>query len=98
MKLLGKSMSILGVLGLLLTCAVTGAETREKRPMTVDDMLDLVRIDDVVMTPDGSRVFYSERRLNWETNKYEKTLFAISSQGGDPVAFVRKDWQWRRCH
>ena len=91
MKLLGKSMSILGVLGLLLTCAVTGAETREKRPMTVDDMLDLVRIDDVVMTPDGSRVFYSERRLNWEKNTYEKTFFMVPSQGGEAVPFVRKD-------
>ena len=91
MKLLDKSMSILGVLGLLLTCAVTGAETREKRPMTVDDMLDLVRIDDVVMTHGGSRVFYSERRLNWEKNTYEKTFFMVPSQGGEAVSFVRKD-------
>jgi dipeptidyl aminopeptidase/acylaminoacyl peptidase len=59
--------------------------------MTVDDMLDMVRIDDVLMTPDGSKVFYTERRLNWEINKYEKTLFMIPASGGDAVPFVRKD-------
>ncbi len=59
--------------------------------MTVDDLLDLVRIEDALMTPDGGRIFYTERRLNWETNKYEKTLFVIPSQGGEAVPFVRKD-------
>jgi len=64
---------------------------QEKRAMTVDDMLDLVKIGDVVMTPDGSKVFYSERRLNWEKNKYEKTFFMISSHGGEAIPFIRKD-------
>ena len=59
--------------------------------MTVDDMLDLVKIGDVAMTPDGSKVFYSERRLNWEKNKYEKTFFMISSHGGEAIPFIRKD-------
>jgi dipeptidyl aminopeptidase/acylaminoacyl peptidase len=59
--------------------------------MTVDDFLDMVRIDDVLMTPDGSRVFYTEQRLNWETNKFEKTLFVVPSQGGEATPFVRKD-------
>lgn len=63
----------------------------DRRSMTIDDMLNLVRIDDVLMTPDGSRVFYSERRLNWKTNKYEKSFFMISSEGGDPQPFVGKD-------
>jgi dipeptidyl aminopeptidase/acylaminoacyl peptidase len=54
-------------------------------------MLDMVRIGDVTMTPDGAKVFYSERRLNWEKNKYEKTFLMISSRGGKPVVFVKKD-------
>jgi dipeptidyl aminopeptidase/acylaminoacyl peptidase len=40
------------------------------------------------MTPDGVRVFYSERRLNWEANKYEKTLFMMSPNGGPAIPFV----------
>ena len=63
----------------------------QRRGMTVDDMLNLVKIDDIVLTPDGSRVFYSERRLNWATNKYEKSFFMVPSEGGEPLPFVRKD-------
>ncbi len=74
--------------GLAFLPAATAAD---KRPMTVDDMLDVVKVGDVAMTPDGSRVFYSERRLNWDTNKYEKTFFMVSSEGGEPEPFVRKD-------
>ena len=75
----------------LLCCASASILAQDKRAMTVDDLLELVRIGDVAMTPDGSRVFYSERHLDWETNKYEKTFFMISSEGGSPVPFVRKD-------
>ncbi len=85
------------LLNTLVACGIFGLVSHSsiaaqaKRAMTVDDMLDMVRVDDVLMTPDGSRVFFTERRLNWETNKYEKTLFAISSRGGEAVPFVRKD-------
>ena len=85
------------LLNTLVACGIFGLvsqssiEAQAKRAMTVDDRLDMVRVDDVLMTPDGSRVFYTERRLNWETNKNEKTLFAISSRGGEAVPFVRKE-------
>ncbi len=79
------------VLGLLWSASVTVIVAQEKRAMTVDDMLDVVRNGDVAMTPDGAKVFYSERRLNWERNKYEKTFFMVSSQGEERVPFVGKD-------
>ena len=63
----------------------------QRRGMTVDDMLNLVKIDDIILTPDGSKVFYSERRLNWATNKYEKSFFMVPSEGGEPLPFVHKD-------
>ncbi len=87
-KRLLNTLVAFGIFGFV---SLSSIEAQAKRAMTVDDMLDMVRVDDVLMTPDGSRVFYTERRLNWETNKYEKTLFAISSQGGEAVPFVRKD-------
>jgi dipeptidyl aminopeptidase/acylaminoacyl peptidase len=81
------------VVGLAILCcwSLSNAGAGEKRPMTVDDLLDMVRIDDVVMTPDGSRVFYTERRLDWETNTYKKTLFMIPAGGGNAIPFVRED-------
>jgi len=77
--------------GLLWFASLSTMAAQERRAMTVDDMLDLVRIGDVAMTPDGSKIFYSERRLHWETNKYEETFFMISSDGGEAITFVRKD-------
>ena len=88
MRTTRRSALVLGVLGL---AAVPLGEAGERRTMTVDDVLDVVKIDDVLMTPDGSRVFYSERRLNWKTNKYEKTFFMVPSTGGEAVPFVQKD-------
>ncbi len=85
------SSSTILTLSLLGLVSVSSVGAQEKRPMTVDDRLAVVRIGDVAMTPDGARVFYSERRLNWEKNKYEKTFFMISSEGGEPVPFVRKN-------
>jgi dipeptidyl aminopeptidase/acylaminoacyl peptidase len=70
---------------------VSGGAAQEKRAMTVDDMLDMVSVEDAVITPDGTQVFYAERRLNWDTNKYESALFMIPSQGGEPVPYVGKD-------
>ena len=91
MKRPGKASRFLQILFVVVICSALSTSADEKRAMTVDDMLDMVRIDDVVMTPDGSKVFYTERRLNWETNKYEKTLFMIPSEGGEAVPFVATD-------
>ena len=67
-----------------LACLATSpVAAQEMRDMTVDDMLHMVGVEEVAITPDGAQVFYTERRLNWETNKYERTLFTVSSQGGD---------------
>ena len=85
------SSGIILAFGLLWLASLSTAAAQEKRAMTVDDMLDFVRIGDVLMTPDGSKVFYSERRLNWETNKYEKTFFMVSADGGNAIPFVRRD-------
>ena len=37
--------------------------------MTVDDALNMVRLADVLMSPDGSWVFFSKSELDWDKNK-----------------------------
>lgn len=81
-------LSLLGLLPILLCSPDSPAGAEEKRSMTVDDLLDMVSIEEVLMTPDGSRVFYSERRLNWEKNEYETTLFVAPFTGGAATQFV----------
>jgi dipeptidyl aminopeptidase/acylaminoacyl peptidase len=91
MKTFRRVRRLASVLVVSMICSASFLSAGEKRAMTVDDTLDMVRIGDVVMTPDGSKVFYTERRLNWETNKYEKTLYMVQALGGEAVPFVRKD-------
>ena len=90
----GNSMSkiVMRVLGILWLSSLSLISAEERRAMTVDDLLDMVRIDDVLMTPDGSKVFYTERRLNWETNKFEKSLFAVPCRRRRSGAFCAQRW------
>ncbi|MFQ5677253.1 MAG: prolyl oligopeptidase family serine peptidase, partial [bacterium] len=66
----------------------------ERRPMTTDDGLDMVRVGDALMSPDGEWVFYSQSVPNWEKDKENKpktTYFMIPAKGGDAFQFIGKD-------
>jgi dipeptidyl aminopeptidase/acylaminoacyl peptidase len=56
--------------------------------MTTDDALDMIRLDDVLLSPDGEKAFYSEEHLNWDKNKFEKKYFMVPSKGGTALQFV----------
>ena len=66
-------------------------DAQSRRPMTIDDVMNIARIGDVLITPDGDKVFYSVAKLDWEKNKYKKKYFLISSGGGQPQEFIGKD-------
>ena len=75
----------------LLPCLLPRAQDAPPpvaRPLNVDDALDLARIGDVAMSPDGAWVFYTERRVNWEDNDSDTTYHLVSSEGGTAVPFV----------
>ena len=68
-----------GILGVLLALAVSAipADAQDaRRPMTVDDAMDMVQIGSPLMSPDGSWVLYSRRTLNWDDNEYETGVLA----------------------
>ena len=56
--------------------------------MTVDDDLNMVRLGDVLMSPDGEWVFYSESELDWEENKRKKKYFMVPAAGGEATQFI----------
>ncbi len=76
---------------LVILCLAPCLLAAAKRPLTIDDTLEMVRLDDVLISPDGERVFYSERHLDWDENKFIKKFFMVSSGGGDAAEFVKKD-------
>ena len=61
--------------------ALLNGEEKSLRPMTVDDSLNIVRVGNVLLTPDGQWVFFSKTELDWKKNKYATKYYLISSSG-----------------
>ncbi len=64
------------------------SQETEKRPMTVDDALDMVRVGDALISPDGEWVFFSKSELDWKKNKRKKTYYKIPAAGGEAYQFL----------
>ena len=79
----------LGLLVLLLLPLSLSAQDR--RAMTTDDGLDMVRVGDAMISPDGAWVFYSLSELDWEENEREETYYMVSAEGGDPFPFIGEE-------
>ena len=61
------------------------------RAMAIDDDLKLVKVGDVMISPNGEKVFYSLETLNWAENKFEKAFYMVASSGGPPQAYIGQD-------
>ncbi|MEE8146499.1 MAG: hypothetical protein V3T24_02750, partial [Longimicrobiales bacterium] len=81
--------SLAFVISLLLASAVQAQDAR--RPMTVDDAMDMVRVGSPLMSPDGSWVLYSQRTLNWDDNEYETEYWRVPSDGGEAFRYVGEE-------
>jgi len=71
-------------------CAATSlfGQGVTRRPMTVDDALNMVRIADVLMSPDGKWVFFSKSELDWDHNKRKTKHYIIAADGGEATQFI----------
>ena len=58
-----------------------------RRPMTVDDGLNLVRVGGALLSPDGEWVFYSRSELDWGENKRKTTYHHMPVDGGEEQGF-----------
>ncbi len=68
-------------------CAVAD----DKRPMTIDDGLNLKRIDEAIISPDGNSVIYSVSKLDWEENKYTNEHFLYRESSRDTRNFIGEE-------
>jgi len=65
----------------VLLAALSYGEEKSLRPMTVDDSLNMVRVGNARISPDGEWVFFSKTELDWKKNKYNTKYYMISSAG-----------------
>lgn len=78
-------------LAIFLLCVLVGAAQDSRRPMTVDDALDLVSVGNALMSPDGRWVFYSTSELDWKGNKRQSKYFMVPADGGEPFEYIGKE-------
>jgi dipeptidyl aminopeptidase/acylaminoacyl peptidase len=77
------------IFSLFLTMDVSAAP--DKHPITPDEILRIVSIGDVLMTPDGEKIFYSESRLDWDKNKNISSYYMVPASGGTRQKFIGKE-------
>ncbi|MCU0288932.1 MAG: hypothetical protein MUF15_21370, partial [Acidobacteria bacterium] len=68
---------------LFLIVSLLSAGDAQRRPMTVDDALNIVNLSDVAISPNGQWVFFAKSELDWDKNKYEKKYYMILANGGE---------------
>lgn len=74
---------------LIFFCLSTlGAQEENRRPLTVDDALNMVRLGNVRISPDGKWVFFSKSELDWKKNKRKTKYFMIPSSGGEAIQYI----------
>ncbi len=73
---------------ILLFFQIMNVSAQTRRPFTVDDGLNMVRIGSVLMSPDGRHVFYSKTELDWDKNSRKTTYYMVSADGGEPRQYI----------
>jgi dipeptidyl aminopeptidase/acylaminoacyl peptidase len=66
---------------LFLTLPSLFAQT--PNPPTIDQSLEMIAVSSPRISPDGSRVLYTQTRTDWEANAFETDLY-LASAGSDP--------------
>ena len=70
------------LLALSLLCTASGA--LEARPFTSRDLVTLERVSEPRLSPDGKRLVYVQRSVDYAANKAAYALFETTAQGGEP--------------
>jgi dipeptidyl aminopeptidase/acylaminoacyl peptidase len=67
-------------------------DAQTPRPMTVDDVFDVVQVSAPRMSPDGRRVLYTKSELGkWKDNKRVSTIWIVDADGTNTRQFLGSD-------
>lgn len=84
--------SLLVAVFMLLALPAPGAqEDATRRPMTVDDALDMVDVRQPLLSPDGSWLLYEKRTLNWKKNEYDSEYWRVAADGSGAWRYIGEE-------
>ena len=67
------------------------AAAAQQTPFGVDDAINLTRVSDPRMSPDGERVLFSRSELDWDENERITSLWIVNADGTDARRFTGED-------
>lgn len=73
---------------LVCVCLIVDIAESQKRPMTVDDGLNMVQLRGAKIAPNGSQVIFTKSTLDWKENKRKTTHHHIMPDGSDEFRFL----------
>jgi dipeptidyl aminopeptidase/acylaminoacyl peptidase len=69
--------------------ALRAQETRSDTLLTTEHWLDWERVNDVQISPDGSRIVYARQAVNTLEDKWESSLWILNADGSQHRFFVK---------
>ena len=72
------------LISFVLSAGFAGA-ARAQRPMTLIDVLNVARISDPRLSPDGTQILYVLAQPDWKANKRISHIWRVRADGGVPV-------------
>ena len=70
---------------IVLLGAAAGVHTQAPRPMSIVDLLDLPRLGDPQVSPDGHQVIYTRADADWKVGRRVSHIWRAPLAGGAPV-------------
>ncbi|HEX7050915.1 MAG TPA: S9 family peptidase [Longimicrobiales bacterium] len=58
---------------------------------TIDDAIDLTRVSDPQLSPDGTRLVFTRTELNWKENEHVSRLWIVNADGTDARPFTAEE-------
>src|SRR5262249_50754158 len=89
MKRLLFAASVAVAVALALGIHTSAQERRSPTLLTTDHYMDLERVSDAQISPDGSRVIYTRQHVNTLEDKWDSELWIVNADGAQNRFFVK---------
>lgn len=91
----GFGPTILAAFAVAAICEISGAgsgpllaQETGARSLTVDEVIDMVRVSGPKLSPDGTRILFLRNELDWDENKRESRIWVVGPDGENMRPFT----------
>lgn len=64
------------------------AQEADPQELTLDEVIDMVRVSGPKLSPDGSRVLFTRSELDWEKNRRDSRIWVVGADGSNVRPFT----------